>query len=62
MPDFARAYRVKRTLMLTVVRTYAVNSSASTQYNAQPAHLRFAAACGLLASSNEPQSLIFYTV
>ena len=44
MPNLAYAYRLKRTLMLTLVRTYAVNSSASTQHNVQLAHLRFAAA------------------
>ena len=44
MPNPACACRVKRTLMLTVVRIYAVNSSASTQHNVQLAHLRFAAA------------------
>ena len=44
MPDFAYARRMKRKLLLTAVRVYVVNSSASTQHNVQLAHLRFAAA------------------
>ena len=44
MPNPAYACKVKRTLLLTVMRRYAANSSASTQHNVQLAHLRFAAA------------------